>query len=614
MAAVSQTTLEWLSRVLTNAYHDPNRTYNDAVQLLARFPSFDPKTNVYTYENGASALFLQFTGTLPVSFRGVVYRFPITVWVPNTYPNASPIIYVTPTADMLVRPGQHVSVDGRVYHHYLAHWKDARDRSTLVDFLSILIDVFAKEPPVISKDAHNGHPSPLSTPSQKSPAPPPMVPPLPVELMPPPKSRPHPHTSSSDTPPPPPQLPPKPGATKPPEPQGRTVLEERYQKPPPLPPLPPELQPPPSRQQDNVRLPISGGVGGRDQYLPQRSSSLRREVVNLQQSQTQESHAAGRPRSLYRPEAQNKTVYHAPTPMVPNYQHADRISPSYTGSQHQQNAPQHLNSQAVHSPYRESISRPQSFPPPQLQLQFQHEPQPQPQHQLEPQPQKQQAPDLLTSSFDIELPSKAADLTPPPIPPNPEKDVLLQTLSTTLTQILQSNLEQANSALQPLDLQSKSLHSAIDTLRSEITALNNFHMNLQSNTQILQQSLRRADAVIANAKARISPSELSQPLTSSQIQQSSVSATEGKGPGLPPIDEVLVAPTVVGKQIYDLVAEERGIQRAIYALQSALVKGRVGVDIWAKLTRSLAREAFLKRALIQKAARGMGLNMGDDGT
>ena len=28
---------------------------------------------------------------------------------------------------MLVRPGQHVSGDGRVYHHYLAHWREAWD-------------------------------------------------------------------------------------------------------------------------------------------------------------------------------------------------------------------------------------------------------------------------------------------------------------------------------------------------------------------------------------------------------------------------------------------------------------------------------------------------------
>lgn len=77
--------------------------------------------------------------------------------------------------------------------------------------------------------------------------------------------------------------------------------------------------------------------------------------------------------------------------------------------------------------------------------------------------------------------------------------------------------------------------------------------------------------------------------------------------GLPPIDEVLVAPTVVGKQLYDLVAEEQGLQHALYALQSALVRGVIGVDSWSRHTRGLAREAFLKRALIRKIGHGMGL-------
>jgi ESCRT-I complex subunit TSG101 len=137
------------------------------------------------------------------------------------------------------------------------------------------------------------------------------------------------------------------------------------------------------------------------------------------------------------------------------------------------------------------------------------------------------------------------------------------------------------------------------TLQSEIASLNNLHTTLQSNVSILQHSLHQADGVIADAKRRIT-SDSSAPGRSTK-----------PAAGLPAIDEVLVAPTVVGKQIYDLVAEERGIQRAIYALQSALVKGRVGVDTWARHTRSLAREAFLKKALVRKAGQGMGLNVED---
>ena len=35
-----------------------------------------------------------------------------------------PIGFVTPTKDMAVRPGQYVSGEGRIYHPYLAGWRD----------------------------------------------------------------------------------------------------------------------------------------------------------------------------------------------------------------------------------------------------------------------------------------------------------------------------------------------------------------------------------------------------------------------------------------------------------------------------------------------------------
>lgn len=81
------------------------------------------------YENGFSALLLHLVGTLPVVFRGNTYRFPVALWIPNTYPREPPMVYVTPPQDMVVRVGQHVTLEGRVYHHYLAHWAEAWDVS-----------------------------------------------------------------------------------------------------------------------------------------------------------------------------------------------------------------------------------------------------------------------------------------------------------------------------------------------------------------------------------------------------------------------------------------------------------------------------------------------------
>ncbi|WEW58378.1 Suppressor protein stp22 of temperature-sensitive alpha-factor receptor and arginine permease [Emydomyces testavorans] len=591
MASVSQKTLDWLYRVLTSnshdpsqGYRDPNRTYNDVAHLLSQYQGFAPRTDVYTYENGSSALLLNLSGTLPVSFRSMVYQFPITVWIPTTYPREAPIVYVTPSQGMLVRPGQHVSGEGRVYHHYLAHWAEASSRSTIVDFLYILRDIFAKEPPVASIQAQMSRP----TPPQATPTPP-AVPPLPPQLA---RSEPE-RKATSQIAQTPPQLPPKPGKTI--ESQGRRepLVSERYKEPPPLPPLPGFNEPrETSVQQSQLRGQFSNGRNVN--HRPYQPNSPDTFAIP---SQSYQGHILPHPK-LYQQEGRSPTSSITttapplpPLPQTAQYQPPGSVQYDQAVNMHPQPAP----AQFGPIPRYEYSSQPLQPPAPPASYQ-------------EPTRPKQLTPDLLTSPFDLELPSQMQAAAPPPIPPNPEKDFLLRTLSRTLTQTLRDNVDKTNSGLQPLNSQSQALHAAIATLKSEIAAINSFHATLQSNISILQQSLHRADAVIADARERISSSSSS----SSTLPGAPTEHPSSSGrpaPGLPAIDEILVPPTVVGKQIYDLVADERGIERAIYALQAGLVKGRVGLDTWAKLTRSLAREAFLKKALIRKAGVGMGLNV-----
>ncbi|KKZ64505.1 hypothetical protein EMCG_01384 [[Emmonsia] crescens] len=607
MATVPQKTLTWLYRVLTNteygpnqAYQDPNRTYSDVANLLAQYPGFAPRTDVYTYENGTPALLLHAAGTLPVTFRGALYRFPITVWVPKAYPREPPMVYVTPTQDMLVRPGQHVSGEGRVYHHYLAHWSEAWDRSTIVDFLYILRDVFAKEPPVISKQQQNIRHMPAQTRAT-----PPAVPPLPRELA----------KTISPPPPPaqqsraPPQLPPKPGQVVGPERQQDHSAQERYNQPPPILPFPSDVRHQRSASQQRSHDQISDN---HDIYhTPQRSSNLRQYTPHSQMA-PQTSQLP--PKQGYQQDGYRPTPM-GPVSSIPGHNMAAPPQiPQAFSYQHQQQ-PHHQPHHPLHThttPQGQPLPRPTQAPPygPPPFLHQTHQPQ-----QLGTTEKNNETRDPLNSLFELELPSLSTPQVAPPIPPNPEKDALLRALSKTLTQTLQSAISQTNSGLQPLRSQSQALQAAIAALQSEISALNSFHSTLQSNTSILQQSLQRADSVIADAKLRIStttPSHTSSTEPSSSSKAAAVTERQ-EATGLPAIDDVLVAPTVVGKQLYDLVADERGIQRAIYALQAGLVKGRVSVETWARLTRGLAREAFLKRALVRKAGKGMGLVVEEDG-
>lgn len=431
----------------------------------------------------------------------------------------------------------------------------------MLDLLSILREVFAKEPPVKYRQQR-------IPPQQPEPQAPPPVPPLPPELgsmRNPPVSSPQP---VAQVPPPPP---PKPGQVSAPEQQQqhpRQPLTEPIESTQAVPPLPPKPQD--TRLSYQARADIGSPTHRTPQSQPDRPSNLEqtsqyRQSYQQQHPQAASAHSQGGAYFGSGGGPISPTVRYGHEPQVPRMpaQQAPGYQPEY---------------QQPHTPH-------QRVPHPPRQSQFQEPPSTQP----APAP-KPETPDLLTSPFEVELPSFTSSGPAPPIPPNPEKDALLQAVSGALAETLQSNVSQSESAGQSLHSQSQSLHGAVSKLRGEIASLNSLNSTLQSNTSVLQQSLHRADGVIADAQSR-----------------TQAPASEAAPSGLPPIDEVLVAPTVVGKQLYDLVAEEAGIQQAIYALQAALVKGVVGVEAWSRHTRGLAREAFLKRAVIRKIGRGMRL-------
>ncbi|TVY45604.1 Tumor susceptibility protein 101 protein [Lachnellula occidentalis] len=449
MAAVRQQVLNWLYSVLTSEYKDVNRTYNDVAQTLSHYSSLSPRTEVYTYENGASALLLQLSGTLPVNFRGTTYRFPIALWVQHGYPHEAPLVYVTPTEGMAVRPGQHVDPQGKIYHPYLVGWAEYWDKSNILDFLAILRDVFANEPPVISRQQNTAPPRPQSVQA------PPPVPPLPPGVG---VARPPSRASSAIEQPQPPPPPPKPTTNT----QSYSASRDSG---PPLPPLPTQIDYDGGRYGPPIHPPPSGRS-----HAPQRSSSLRYETAPPLPHQTQ-----------------------------------DR---------------------------RESRS-----------------------------------------------PVTSTNLPAPPIPPNPEKDMMLHNIGLALQSQRQHTHTQTAASLPGLESQHKAMLQALSNMQAEMSALESLTSLLNTNTSVLHTALHDADSVIESSQHRTAPN----------------------------VDELLVAPTVVGNQLYELVSEERSLGDALFVLGRAVERGRVSAPVFAKMTRSLAREWYLKKALVRKIGRGMGL-------
>jgi len=121
--------------------------------------------------------------------------------------------------------------------------------------------------------------------------------------------------------------------------------------------------------------------------------------------------------------------------------------------------------------------------------------------------------------------------------------------------------------------------SVIPALQSEMGQLIQLSNVLTSNTTVLHDAMRKADSVIEGSRSHPQPD----------------------------IDELLVAPTVAANQLYTLVAEERALGDAIFMLGRAVERGRISPTVFAKMTRSLAREWYLKKALARKIGLGMGL-------
>lgn len=432
---------------------------------------------------------------------------------------------------------------------------DSLQKSTLVDFLAILRDVFAKEPPVIARQTAA---RPPSTAPSATPTPPPL-PPLPQELA--ARSRPASVVQQAPAPPP------KSTATVAAIPAA-TVAARTSPSPPPVPPHP----------HSSSRQSLAGALHD-SRFGPAAASTA------SSPSPPPPPPVPGRPAYQQSPLGQ--------PPLQPQPQQLQQQLQQQQAYLPQQPQPQY------NPPYRPDLP-PQQPPLPQQQqpAYFQYPP-PQQQQQQQPPPpwaQQQQPPPPLRTKAppppDImdEDDAKGVDgaasggagssaAPPPPVPPNPEKDALLRELARVLAEARQRGRGQDAATLAGLQAQRTAMLAAAQQIQKDMSDVGQLSALLTANTAMLHETLSAADSVVAR----------------------------GQQTRPPAIDELLVGPTVVAAQLYDLVAEERALADAVFMLGRAVEHGRISPPVFAKMTRQLAREWYLKKALVRKIARGMGL-------
>ncbi|KAI8585207.1 UEV domain-containing protein [Geranomyces variabilis] len=245
-------------------------------------------------------------------------------------------------------------------------------------------------------------------------------------------------------------------------------------------------------------------------------------------------------------------------PPPPNYLRGSNNSPHANSQPYQSQSPQQQQSQRA-----SSQQQPHAPPPP---------------------PPKQTA--------------TGGSVAPPPVPHKP--------LAASIdTQAYQSAVDERTAKLNAIRdaLRARLREKEAElnaTLPREIERLLNVNRGLEDGGARVKKAIKDAAEHENDIKAAI---EAVQQKTTEVVEQT---ATIQAQPDVN-IDTLLDGPSVVHNQLIDLVAQDHAIDDTLYYLGKALDAERIDGAVYMKAVRGLAREQFIKRAMIRKIRIYIGL-------
>lgn len=133
---------------------------------LRTFSSLRPKTDnfckwrlpakhlIYLVKYGPPPqLLICLFGILPCGMHGI----PIELWLAKSYPRDAPILFVTPSSGIPLKPTTMVDGTGRVHHPYALTWANRPD-STIAELLRVVSNSLAMDPPFYPGTGRTGPP------------------------------------------------------------------------------------------------------------------------------------------------------------------------------------------------------------------------------------------------------------------------------------------------------------------------------------------------------------------------------------------------------------------------------------------------------------------------
>ncbi|WVQ82547.1 hypothetical protein IAT38_004676 [Cryptococcus sp. DSM 104549] len=582
-------TKDWLQSVL-RPFPSRDLIISEIMSILAERRTLAVKTEAFTFNSGHTALLLLLHGTLPITYRGAIYQIPINIWVPHEYPRAPPLAFVMPTKEMGVRKSREVDPSGRVKEEVVEEWWRGWEKKGIEPLLKHLAGIFSAAPPVYAK------PPEAASPAQASSSPAAARSPGPAAAQPQAGQPGQPGHPGQHQPPPPPARP-----TFVP-PNGHADVLPVYRPAPTPPPHPyPQVHPQsPSRQgSTSSYVPQQPGTPPTHPGTPPVPPRVTQRPPHPQSPQSPGPGVPAVPQRPYVPGplAQQMTGYGSPGGQ-------GVVSPppqmGLQGFQPQQPPqPQGWSAPQGQQGYVPAPVQGHYHPPPPNGSTPAAVQQPQPvQQPQQPQQVQQSAPqatlaaprrpvqDLMSSpeisSSDLPDPSTTDPTSPPPLPPSKPPPPSLIHLHSIL-------LPHLTASLPPL------LHS----LQSTAEHLAARREDLVTGEPAVRDEMARLEAVkkVCDSVGR---------KMGEVVKQGGERVAELEAKGEVGVDELVCGISIVHNQLIDLVAEDNAIEDTIYHMTRGLDAERVDLDRYLKSIRSLAREQYMKRALIERILQGMG--------
>ncbi|XP_022915762.1 tumor susceptibility gene 101 protein [Onthophagus taurus] len=130
-------------------YINPGMAFNDIKSVVTHYTALHPTKETYIFNDGTPMELVNLQGTIPVTYKSVVYNIPIIIWLMDTHPQHAPLCYVKPTPTMNIKVSKYVDQNGKIYLPYLHEW--AQDKSELLGLVQVMIVTFSEQPPVFAK-------------------------------------------------------------------------------------------------------------------------------------------------------------------------------------------------------------------------------------------------------------------------------------------------------------------------------------------------------------------------------------------------------------------------------------------------------------------------------